>query len=65
VLFMQHLCGHNGTPNTSGSVRLCLRFFCSCNSCRSSWPKTEEWGHWCPHVCEGQAGWTQAGWAGS
>eukprot|EP01052_Picozoa_sp_SAG31_P016814 SAG31_NODE_1128_length_9755_cov_4.535004_3_plen_232_part_00 len=65
VLFFQHLFGHNGTPNTSQSVRLCLRFFCSCNSCINAWRKTEAWGHWCPDVCEGEAGWTQPQWADS
>jgi hypothetical protein len=49
VLFWSHLGGHNGTPNTGTTPRLCLRFFCSCEACFGRWKKTEEWGHWAPY----------------
>lgn len=44
VFFMQHLFGHNGTPNTSGSVRLCLR--CVVRGCNLGHQLC--FANWCP-----------------
>ena len=48
VLFFQHLFGHNGTANTLRRPRFMMRYFCRCESCFTTWNKTEEWGHWTP-----------------
>ena len=48
VLFFQHLFGHNGTANTLRRPRFMMRYFCRCESCFTTWKKTEEWGHWTP-----------------